>query len=153
VAIPNPDTTAIDQAVIDLLQRDPTLAALAPDGVYMDEAPPNAQRFVIVALADAEDVPVFGGRAYEHKQYTVVAKMLNTAGGDIRSAAAQIDYLLEDVVLVAAGYACMAVYRERPIRETDVDDTDPSLRWFHRGGLYHVEMVIDDGTTSQKERR
>lgn len=144
--IPNPDTTAIDQAIVDLLLHDPTLAALVPDGVYVDEAPPNAQRFVIVALADAQDVPVFGGRAYEDKRYTIVAKMLSTAGGDIRSAAAQIDYLLEDVVLEAAGYECMTVYRERPIRETDVDDRDPALRWFHRGGEYRVQMAINDGT-------
>jgi hypothetical protein len=141
--VPKPDTSAIDAALVGLLNADPTLQALAPDGVYVDEAPPNAQRFVIVALADAvNDWTYDAGRAVEDKVYTVVAKMLSTAGGDIKSAAARIDALLEDAALTVAGYADVRVRQDRPIRETDVDTVDPSLRWFHRGGEYRVHAAI-----------
>jgi hypothetical protein len=141
--MPKPDTSAIDAALVDVLYQDTTLKSLVPDGVYMDEAPPNAQRFVIVALADAvNDWTYDAGRAVEDKVYTVVAKMLSTAGGDIKSAAARIDALLEDAALTVAGYADVRVRQDRPIRETDVDTVDPSLRWFHRGGEYRVHAAI-----------
>jgi len=141
--MPKPDTSAIDAALVGLLNADSTLQTLAPDGAYFDEAPPNAQRFVIVALADALDSATYdAGRAFEEKTYTVVAKMLSTAGGDIKGAAARIDALLEDATLTAAGYDDARIRRERPIRETDVDETDPSLRWFHRGGEYRVHAAI-----------
>jgi hypothetical protein len=141
--MPKPDTSAIDAALVNVLYQDTTLKSLVPDGVYMDEAPPNAQRFVIVALADAvNDWTYDAGRAVEDKVYTVVAKMLSTAGGDIKSAAARIDALLEDAALTVAGYADVRVRQDRPIRETDVDTVDPSLRWFHRGGEYRVHAAI-----------
>lgn len=141
--MPKPDTSAIDAALVNVLYQDTTLKSLVPDGVYMDEAPPNAQRFVIVALADAvNDWTYDAGRAVEDKVYTVVAKMLSTAGGDIKGAAARIDALLEDAALTVAGYADVRVRQDRPIRETDVDTVDPSLRWFHRGGEYRVHASI-----------
>jgi hypothetical protein len=141
--MPKPDTSAIDAALVNVLYQDTTLKSLVPDGVYMDEAPPNAQRFVIVALADAvNDWTYDAGRAVEDKVYTVVAKMLSTAGGDIKGAAARIDALLEDAALTVAGYADVRVRQDRPIRETDVDTVDPSLRWFHRGGEYRVHAAI-----------
>jgi hypothetical protein len=141
--VPKPDTSAIDAALVNVLYQDTTLKSLVPDGVYMDEAPPNAQRFVIVALADAVDNATYdAGRAFEEKTYTVVAKMLSTAGGDIKGAAARIDVLLEDAALTVTGYADVRARRERPIRETDVDTVDPSLRWFHRGGEYRVHAAI-----------
>jgi hypothetical protein len=141
--VPKPDTSAIDAVLVGVLNGDATLQALAPDGVYMDEAPPNAQRFVIVALADALDSATYdAGRAFEEKTYTVVAKMLSTTGGDIKGAAARIDAVLEDAALTVTGYADVRVRRERPIRETDVDQTDPALRWYHRGGEYRVHAAI-----------
>jgi hypothetical protein len=141
--MPKPETSAIEAAIVGLLYADATLAALVPDGIYVDEAPPNAQRFVIVALADALDSATYdAGRAFEEKLYTVVAKMISTAGGDIKSAASRIDALLEDASIAVAGYADVRARRERPIRETDVDQTDPALRWFHRGGEYRVHASI-----------
>jgi hypothetical protein len=33
------------------------------------------------------------------------------------------------------------VFRERPVRPpVEVDDTDPTIRWLHRGGHYRVVM-------------
>jgi hypothetical protein len=137
------NSSAIDAALVACLAGDPELAALVPDGVWMDEAPPSAQRFVIVAQGDALDVGTYDGRAYEDKLYLVVAKMLSTAGGNVNRAAERIDELLEDTPLTVAGYVWMTVFRERPIREVDVDELDPSLRWLHRGGEYRVQMALE----------
>jgi hypothetical protein len=137
------NSSAIDAAIVSVLAGDPELAGLVPDGVWIDEAPPGAQRFVIVAQADANDIGTFDGRAYEDKLFTIVSKMLSTAGGNSNRAAARIDELLEDAPLTVDGYGWMTMYRERPIRETDTDDLDPSLRWFHRGGEYRVQMALE----------
>lgn len=144
------DSSNIDAALIATLGSDHTLLSLCPNGAYIDEAPPGATRFVIVSLIDHLDEPTFEGRAFEDALYLVKAVMLSTAGGNIKAAAARIDELLEDQplgigsspALAPSGYTQMAVYRESRIRTTEVDDIDPSIRWFHRGGQYRVQMAI-----------
>lgn len=132
------DTSVIANAIIALLGADSTLLGLCPNGVYYDEAPPGSTRFVIVSLVDAVDEPMFGARAFEDGLYLVKAVMLSTAGGDIKAAAARIDVLLEQQPLSATGYSVTVMRRENPIRDTEVDDVDKSIRWFHRGGQYRV---------------
>jgi hypothetical protein len=140
--MPPPDSSAIDAALIDRLYQDPTLKALMPDGVYMDQAPPNAQRFVIVSLIDEADVPKFGGRAYEDHLFLVKAVALSTSGANVKGATHRIDELLEDQPLTVAGYTWMAIHRERRIRYTEVDEIDASIRWYHRGGQYRCQFSI-----------
>lgn len=132
------DSSDIDNALIAKLGADATLLALAPNGVYWGEAPPGSTRFVIVSLADAQDVPMFGGRAFEDALYLVKAVMLSTAGGDPKAAAARIDVLLDQQPLTVSGYSVTIVRRETRERQTEVDGADASLRWFHRGGSYRV---------------
>ena len=132
------DSSDIDNALIAKLGADATLPALVPNGVYWGEAPPSSTRFVVVSLADEEDVPMFGGRAFEDGLYLVKAVMLSTAGGDIKAAAARIDALLDQQPLTVSGYSVTSVRRESRERQTEVDAVDASLRWFHRGGLYRV---------------
>ena len=133
-----PDTSNIANAIISLLGADATLLALVPNGVYYDEAPPNSTRFVIVSLVEGNDEPMFGARAFEEAQYLVKAVMLSTAAGDIKSAAARIDTLLEQQPLTATGYSVTTMRRVEPIRVTEVDEIDKSIRWYHRGGRYEV---------------
>lgn len=141
-----PDSSLIENGVIAKLGSDATLLALVPDGVYYDEAPPNAKRFVIVSIADSVDTPAFSkGRAVEELLLMVKAVMLSTASGNIQAAAARIDTLLDDGTLTVVGYDFAAMFRDpdQPrIRETEVDDLDPDLRWFHRGGFYRVQMAV-----------
>ena len=137
-----PDSSAIDSALVAKLGADTALLALCPNGVYVDQAPPNATRFVIVALIDEHDEGQFGGRAYEDALYMVEARMLSTAGGDIKSAAARIDVLLEGQPLTVAGYAWMTMHRESRLRSTEVDDVDAAIRWYRRGGEYRVQMSL-----------
>jgi hypothetical protein len=141
-ATPPVDSSNIDNALVTLLGNDPALLALCPNGAYIDEAPPGATRFVIVSLVEEVDVDVFGQRAYEDGLYAIEARMLASAGGDIKAAAARIDALLQDQPLTAAGFVWMAMYRETRIRTTEVDDVDPSIRWLRRGGNYRVQMTI-----------
>lgn len=136
------DSSDIDNALVAKLGADATLLALCPNGVYFDEAPPNLQRFVIVSLVEGLDVAKFGGRAYEDALYLVKAVMLSTAGGNIKSAAARIDALLEDTALTVSGYTLMTMHREDRVRMTEVDGNDASIRWFHRGGHYRVQCAV-----------
>jgi hypothetical protein len=138
------DSSDIDSALVAKLQGDPTLAGLMPGGVFVDEAPAGLTQFVIVSLVDAVDVAKFGGRAFEDALVLVkaVEKKPATGSGNIKAAAARIDAVLEDAVLTVAGYTPMACYREARVRTTEVDEIDPSIRWFHRGGHYRVQQSL-----------
>jgi len=136
------DSSAIGNALVAKLGGDATLLALCPNGIYFDEAPPGATRFVIVSLVFAQDEGVFGGRAFEDHLYLVEARMLSTSGGDSKAAAARIDALLEGGVLTIDGYDLMTMHRDEFARGTEVDAIDPSLRWTRRGGRYQVQASI-----------
>jgi hypothetical protein len=140
---PSTDSSDIDNAIMAKLGADADLLALCPNGVYWDEAPPGATRFVIVSLVAADDTDQFGGTAYEDILYAISARMLLSAAGDIKAAAYRIDALLAEQPLTVAGYTWMACYRETRIRLTEVDDVDISIRWQHRGGNYRVQMSIN----------
>lgn len=136
-----PDSSEIDNALVARLGADATLLALVPNGVYWDEAPPGSNRFVIVSLVDQHDEGSFGARAFEDALYAVEARMLSTvAGANIKAAAARIDVLLENQPLTATGYAPMTLHREARTRVTEVDEVDPAIRWYRRGGRYRVVM-------------
>jgi hypothetical protein len=134
------DSSEIDTAILAKLNGDAQLLALLPQGAHWDEAPPGSTRFVIVSLVDAVDEPQFGGRSYENDLYLVKAVALSTAitATNMRLAAARIDALLERGTLTPTGYSLMTMEREERIRLTEVDDVDPDIRWFHRGGRYRV---------------
>jgi hypothetical protein len=137
------DSSDIDNAVVALLGADAALLAVCLNGVYMNEAPPGATRFVIVSVVDAHEEAVFGGRAFEDVLYLVEARMLEPVPtGDIKTAAARLDVLLEDQPLTVAGFGWMASYRESRERGVEPDEHDPALRWARRGGYYRVQMAL-----------
>jgi len=142
------DSSNIDAALVAMLGSDSTLLGYMPNGVFFDEAPPGAQRFVIVSLIDEVDEAVFGGRAIEDHLYLVKAVGLSTTAANLKEAAARIDALLEDQPIglgspvSVEGYEWMTCHRERRVRYTEVDEGDPSLRWRHRGGEYRVQMSL-----------
>ncbi len=132
------DSSNIDAALVAVLLNDSTLAALMPDGVWVDEASQGAQRFVIVSLVEEFDEQDTSGRAAENPLYLVKAVALSTSGGDVKTAAARIDTLLQMQTLTASGYTVTGMFRESRVRLTEVDGVDPSIRWQHRGGNYRV---------------
>jgi len=139
------DTSDIASALIAKLGSDAELLSLCPNGVYWDEAPPRSTRFVLVAFINAIDRGVFGRRAIEEGIYLVEARMLSTVqGANIKRAAARIDELLEDQPLTVAGYTWSTMHRLEPVRMTEVDEVDPSIRWNRRGGQYFIEMSHTD---------
>ena len=137
-----PDSSDIDSALTATLLADATLMAILTDGVFIDEAPPGATRFLIISLIDEEDIPQFGGRAIEDALYMVKAVALLKTGANVAAAAARIDALLEDTTLTVAGYTVMAMHRESRIRTTEVDELDATIRWHHRGGRYRVQCAV-----------
>jgi hypothetical protein len=138
------DSSDIDNAVSAKLGGDAELLGLCPNGVYIDLAPPNAERFVLLSMVQALDETTYEGTAIESVVYAVKAVMKKSAGGDVKAAAARIHALLHEQPLTVAGYTWMAMHRDEDdprIRYTEVDDKDPSLIWQHRGGNYRVEMA------------
>ena len=140
------DGSELDTAVVNRLSGDATLAALLPDGVWIDEAPPGAQRFVLVHVFPARDDEgaVFDGdgRGFEMVRYVVSAVGVTTAisGPQIKDAAARIDALLHRQMLTVPGYppdvTLARTMRFRP--PVAVDSGDGSIRWYVRGGEYEL---------------
>lgn len=133
-----------------MLGSDPTLLSHMTNGVYWaGEAPEGSTKFVEVSLADSDDVWVFQRRAYEDALYLVKAVMLSSAGpkATITAAEARIDALLDGQRLGIGsplgvdGYTFMDMARERRLRQTERDDLDLSIKWWHRGGYYRVQMA------------
>jgi hypothetical protein len=139
-----PDSSDIDNALVALLGSDATLLANMVNGVYMDEGPPGATRYVIVTLEESNDVYEMGRRAYEDHLYAVVPLALSGSGGDVKAAAARIEVLLQDQPLTVTGYTWMTTFREgRPAGPRSVRDAgDPSLLWQRRGARYRVQMSL-----------
>jgi hypothetical protein len=139
-----PDSHVIDEALVDLLNGDVELRATMPDGVFFDAAPEKKTRFVIVTLESHVDGAAFQLHAFEDLVYAIEAVALTTvanANRDVRTAAARIDTLLDHGDLTAPGYQLMVMQRigDR-IRTTEVDDVDPTIRWYHRGWRYQIVM-------------
>ena len=139
------DSGDIDTAVLDRLKNDATLAALMPDGVWFDMAPPGAKRFVLLTVFDTVDEDTFGGRAIEEVLYAVRAVGLASLSPNMKAAAQRIDELLADPAPFAVpGFSFMASYRAEPGRirlPPEVDKVDASIIWYHRGAHYRVEVA------------
>lgn len=129
----------VDAAIAAKLAGDPTLTATLPGGVFFDVPPPGATKFVVLTLETHVDMYEFQDRAWEEFTYLVKAVTLGTSGSDVKAAAARIDALLHDAVIVAPGFQCMRCQRIEYVRDTEVDD-ETDARWQHRGGYYEVWM-------------
>jgi len=135
------NVASITLALLGILQQDPPLRALLPDGTWFAQAPPGATRFAILSLVSAADVPMFGGPAYKDTVYLVEARALTTSGANVENAFARITTLLTDTTLAIAGYGAMLVQFEEEIETVEVDDIDPSIRWNRCGGHLHVMVA------------
>jgi hypothetical protein len=131
----------VDTAVKATLEADTTLLALMPDGVWMDVAPPNAKRFVLVKRIEHADTDGLGATLYERLVYQVDARARDTEGTDVRSAADRIHALLQRQPLTIAGYAWMQTLRTQPLRvPPDLDPLETDSRWQYRGAFYEVHV-------------
>lgn len=135
------DSSEVDAAIVAALKADTStggLMTLMTDGVWMDMAPKDSTKFVIVSLATHLDEYDFGGEAFEDARYLVKAVDLNVSGQRVKAAAARIQAVLQDATLSINGYGQMLLQREERIRYTEVSDSNPDIRWQHRGGRYRI---------------
>jgi hypothetical protein len=132
------DSSDLDAALVAKLLTDPTLMAIATDGVFFDVARPGAKQFVIVSLLDEADTAVFDARGFEVTTYLVKFVALSTTGANVKSAAARIDALLEGGTMTVSGYTVANIERTARIRLREPNESDASLYWDHRGGHYEV---------------
>lgn len=129
----------LDVAVLTALQASAALAAVCPDGVHWDPAPPGLLRFVVLSQLEADDSYVLGGGwLRERVLYLVKAVAQDTSSADLAAAEDAIETALHDAGgLSAPGYAIQLCERLEYVRYTEIDEiTD--LRWQHRGGQYQV---------------
>jgi hypothetical protein len=148
--VARPNSAHIKAGVLAALQADPTLAALAPGGVFAELAAPGVHVFVLVTLLDSDDTDaVFGQRGIESSLFAVKFVGLSTATqlAIAEAAAARIDELLELGALPITDYSFLECVRERRIATTARDPGDPSLSWFHYGGEYRVQVAWPDDVT------
>ncbi len=142
----------VTNALLAKLQGDATLAALMPDGAWLDEAPPGAKRFVIVSLIDSTNVRAFGGLAWIDSLYWVEARALSTTGGNVHLAASRVAVLLDPLAPLApatlafpagSGYAFLPQRGcgEQDTERIEVDEIDPSIRWKRCGGHYRIQVA------------
>lgn len=151
------DSIAIDNALIAKLGADAALIGVMSNGVYWQIAPPSTAtkpmtKFVIVSLTSSRDGRHFGRRSFEEIIYLVKAVTVSTVADAAalgRQAAARIDTLLDPqppdppAMLTVPGYTPMAIFRDpdtERVNVTEVDDVDPTIRWYHRGGHYRVVL-------------
>lgn len=135
-----PDSGAVDDAILAILNADAPLRALLPDGVYFDVAPPGSTGYAIIAIVAHADVAVFGRRAGEEYRLLVLSTTLDRSAS--RPAAERIDGLLEDAAIAIDGFTLDAIHRDDRVRDREVDVTDPALVWHHRGGEYRVVVAL-----------
>lgn len=136
-----PDPSDVDAAIIAKLSGDATLLALMTDGVYMDVSPSGKTKVVIVSMSTHQDEYVFHGSAFEQSTYVVKAVEQSGSGATVKTAAARIHVLLQDVALTITGYIHAKTRRSERIRYTEVDDVNQDIRWQHRGGRYEVVVT------------
>jgi hypothetical protein len=137
-----PDSSAVDEALVQVLAADAALEGLVPEGVYWDIAPPNVRLFVSVSLVDSQDRWIFGaheGEGEETLLYEVKVMTQDTTGEDaLRAAAARVHQLLQvDGLGAIPGFECQSVLRQGRVRRTMVDPTS-DVRYLQRGGRYQV---------------
>lgn len=134
------NAAAVDAALIAALAADATLAALLPDGVYVDVAPSNKTRFVIVQAQTREITDALADETlYEVVRYRITARVLMTTGADANAAAFRIQERLTWMPIVPiAGYTHMATIQVERVKFTEVDAIDNDIRWQVAGGDYEI---------------
>ena len=143
-----PEPLDIDAALKAKLGADTMLLSYMTNGVYWEgEVPQGLTRFVSVSLVSPREVWQFQGVSHVEAIYRVMAIVFSTVTDGktlARSAAGRINELLHQGSLTVTGYSLMTMDRapdETPwIHETEVDDVDPMIRWYSRGGHYRVVM-------------
>lgn len=134
-----PDTSDVDDAIIQFLQADPELQTLMPDGVVWDLALQDATAFIVISQIHHLDTHVQGSLvpAVEQIRYLVKAVHQSTSGLTVKEAARRIRTLLSGAALEVPGYGVMRIDRAERVRYTELDQ-QTLARWQHRGGQYDV---------------
>lgn len=129
----------IEQAVVQKLGADATLASLAPGGVWLDVAPETAtEPYLIVNLQSSLDAVSLGeGLAFEDA--LVLVKAVDSGGGAAAALAAdaRVFALLHGGTLTVSDGTLMSMTRYARVRYVEVEGDQ---RWQHVGSIYAVTV-------------
>lgn len=124
------------------LQADATLTAAMPGGVWVEPAPMAvSEPFVVLELVGGTDEGFGGGPRHTGATYTIAAMTPAGRADEGRTAATQIDALLDYAAITTAlsGFRVLGVRRVAPVDETYEDGT---ARWVRVGGEYQFWVEV-----------
>jgi hypothetical protein len=131
----------VDAVLVEVLNSDPVLTALCPDGAWWQLGPAGLRAFVTVSIADGTETPALDrDTLYERTIYVVKAVVAGAGNTTSEDAAQRIHELLHhaELDLSPAGYTAMVCRRIEPVNYTEIDPAEKSARWQHRGGQYEL---------------
>lgn len=131
----------VDGALMTLLQADPTLHAIATDGIWFGSTPSQAHRYVLVNRITGDPTYEFQDVAWLDLIYQVKAVLQGTSSVDLKTAADRIDALLLHGTVTPPAYLLRDQLLEAPIRYVEVDPINADLRWQHGGGRYLWRVI------------
>lgn len=129
----------IEQAVIQKLGADATLASLAPGGIWLDVAPETAtEPYIIVNLQSHLDtVAMSDALSFETAFLLVKAIVSGGSAASAQTAADRVQTLLHGTTLTITGGTLMSMTRSGRVRYVEVDGDQ---RFQHVGALYEVAV-------------
>lgn len=136
------DANDVERALIGKLSGDPELTGYLPDGVYYDEAPIGATRFVIVSLSSSRGLYELDDDETFREFVYVVKAVVQASGSDpVAKADKRIQALIDrqDLDLPpSAGAELMVARWVDRIRYTESVNNET---WQHRGGRYQITVT------------
>jgi hypothetical protein len=138
------DPGAVDAAVIAVLRGDSELAGYCPGGVFYALAEDGVENVVVVtrftAAANRDAFTTVYGETFLYLVKAVLPGSSSSNGA--RAAGLRIRTLLDgNTTLAPEGYALQRPVEEtEPVRELEIDETNPDRRVQHWGGFYEVQV-------------
>lgn len=137
------DPSAILAAVVGTIDGDATILALMPDadGAYLNLAPNEITKAVIVSLVIHQDTYAMQSTAYETTLVKILGVERTQSTEGVNALAARIHTLFQDQALTITGYRHRCTRRMEHLAFVEPDEDDPEAHWQHAGGIYEIWAV------------
>lgn len=135
-----PHSSDILLSLIARLSGDAQLAALLPDGVWLDIAGSGKTRVVTIKQMHHETTDMFAACAFEQGVYLVKGVEYTKSALNVINAAKRIDALLNGQRWTIAGYTLMAAQYTEEVQYQEADSAQADARWQHCGAMYRVTV-------------
>lgn len=135
------DPSAILAAVVATIDGDDEMLTLVPDGAYLNVAPNEITKAVIVSLVIHQDTYMLQSSAYETTLVKILGVERTQSTDGVNAVAARIHELFQDQALTITGYRHRYTRRTEHLAFVETDEDDPEAHWQHAGGMYEIGAV------------